>query len=129
MNPSVIFNLASTVAQALASLAGFLGAFVLFQMQGQAISLRAAGELICDGVGGAPELRHMVSAANYDEFITRVQALIDKDPNCLAHDAAFFTGMLDHFKRLLARHQVAVGPFKAAMKWTAPVRHPLNSFH
>jgi len=121
VDPNVIFYLASTVAQALPSFAGFLGAFVLFQMQGQAASLKAAGEMICDGVGGAPQLRHVVAAGNYDEFITRVQTLIDQDPNALAHDAVFFTGMLDHFQRLLAKHQAAIGPFKVAMIWTAPI--------
>jgi len=121
MEPNVIYYLASTVAQALASLIGFLGAFVLFQVQGQSAALKAAGEMICDAIAGQPQLRHMVAAANYDEFMARVEAVILENPACLEQDVEFFTGMHDHFKRQLDKHHAAVGPFKLALKWTAPV--------
>jgi hypothetical protein len=121
MDPNVIFYLASTVAQALASLVGFLGAFVLFQVQGQAAALKAAGEMVCDGILDQPQLLHMVAAANYDEFVARVQALILEDPARLRQEPEYFAGMLDHFRRQLDKHNAAVGPFKLALKWTAPV--------
>ena len=117
VDAEVIFYLASTIAQVLAALAGFLGAFVLFQRQG------IEGRI--DAFHASFQWRGLG-----DEFV--VAATEGDSPALLAALEGYERRDLDRYNRdvrhLLAKYQTLLGqrrgwlpPFRDAMFVTAPV--------
>jgi hypothetical protein len=118
MTADTIYYLGSTVAQTLGSLAGFLGAFVLFYLQTTERSLSDFGARIGDS-WDLPDARGAAEASEFDRFEERMRA----------HAATFAASggnrhFDEHFREFLARRgtrRAAVGQFKGAVIVTAPV--------
>jgi hypothetical protein len=114
-----IYYLASTVAQTLASLAGFLGAFVLFYVQGTERSLTDYGDR-WSAMWNIGDAREAALAGDFDQF--------EKLMLAKAHDAATNSGLADAIEQVCAQfrmrrnaRQSAIGQFKRAVIVTAPV--------
>jgi hypothetical protein len=124
MTADTLYYLASTVAQTLASLAGFLGAFLLFHLQGTERSLteygsRSAGQwefLLQDAMQAA-------RAGEFDQFETlmlaRAEEIMASSGQTNLADA--MRQVVTEFRKRRAKRQSAIAQFKCAVIYTAPV--------
>jgi hypothetical protein len=116
------YYLASTVAQTLASLAGFLGAFVLFYLQGTERSLieygaRAASQWRLQ----LQEAIQIVHAGEFDQFETLMLDIAKQVASDQAGLADAIQQVVAEFQERRAKRKSAIAEFKWAVIVTAPV--------
>jgi hypothetical protein len=117
MMPDAIYYLASTIAQTIGSLAGFLGAFVLFHIQGRLRNAEAYARVIrsrgySNVVNGATE------DGDPEAIESALQAYLFANPGG-PHVA--INQHIDEYWRRYDAIYADVPRFKVAMFWTAPV--------
>jgi hypothetical protein len=113
----VIFYLASTVAQTLAALAGFLGAFVLFQRQGLERQIEAfEASMFHRGFGDEAAFAGL--EGDSERLIANLETLAERDPQRYKTHAQ---PAVVRYRRLLSQRNSWYPPFKRAMFATAPV--------
>jgi|SRR6267378_2327372 len=117
MDAEVIFYLASTVAQTLAALAGFLGAFVLFQRQGLERQTEAfEASMLHRGFGDEAAFAGL--EGDSEKLIANLETLGERDPQRYKTHAE---PALVRYRRLLSQRDSWHPPFKRAMFATAPI--------
>jgi hypothetical protein len=117
MDAEVIFYLASTVAQTLAALAGFLGAFVLFQRQGLERQIDSFHEMMFRrGLGD--EVAFAGLEGDPPKLIAALERVKEGDPKRYESEAV---PLLANYRRRLRQRDEWHPPFKRAMILTAPV--------
>lgn len=122
MTQDTIFYLASTVAQTIASLAGFLGAFVLFHLQRRQSALTEYGLLITEQQQPAARLRSAASVGDHAAVLDGLRSISADYPvgSSIAHVGQQLTRQATEYQRILDARNSPIG-FRRAMVWTAPL--------
>jgi len=116
-----IYYLASTVAQTLASLAGFLGAFLLFYLQGTERSLIDYGDRFASRQGFQAATDSLL-AGDFDRFEELLRGYIrDYASSGQTNVRDRIEKELEEFQKRRTRRQSAIAQFKRAVMVTAPV--------
>jgi len=121
MTADTIYYLGSTVAQTLASLAGFLGAFVLFYLQGNERSLIDYGKQFA-GRQGFQAATDSLLAGDFDRFEELLQGYLkDYASSGQINVRDRIERELAEFHKRRAGRRLAIAQFKWAVIVTAPV--------
>jgi hypothetical protein len=119
MTADTIYYLGSTVAQTLASLAGFLGAFLLFYLQGIERSLIDYGDRYA-GNWNIGDAREASLSGDFDRFEKVMLARADDEPPNTGLAGAI-RNVVGEFQKRRAKRKSAIAEFKCAVIVTAPV--------